>query len=86
MPVHFPTTFLIEEGRLAEGATALRLDCESITIAAGGLAVDGVEVRQLVALGWTPRCLSFESNGQAYNFDIVGVVVIRPSRAIFPFA
>ncbi|CAJ0876862.1 MULTISPECIES: hypothetical protein [unclassified Ralstonia] len=86
MPIRFPRTILIEEARLAEGAASLRLDCESITVAPGGLTVDGVEVRQLLALGWTPRCLSFESNGQAYHFDINGVAVIRPSRAVFPFA
>ncbi|MRS98062.1 hypothetical protein GJQ57_05255 [Ralstonia pickettii] len=86
MPIHFPKTLLIEEHRLAEGAAALRLDCESITVGPGGLTADGVQVRQLLALDWTPHCLSFESNGQAYNFDIDGVAVIRPSRATFPFA
>ncbi|MBA9845634.1 MAG: hypothetical protein QM625_08035 [Ralstonia sp.] len=85
MPIHFPTTLLIEEGRDAGGA-ALRLECESITVATGGITADGVEVRQLLALNWTPRHLSFESDGQAYSFDIKGVAVIRPSHAIFPFA
>ncbi|WP_152545582.1 hypothetical protein [Ralstonia pickettii] len=86
MPIHFPKTLLIEEHRRSEGAAALRLDCGSITIASGGLTVDGVEARHLLALDWTPHCSSFESNGQAYSFDINGVAVIRPSRAVFPFA
>ncbi len=85
MPIHFPKTLLIEESRDADRAS-LRLECESITVAPGGLTADGVEVSQLLALNRTPRHLSFESNGQAYSFDINGVAVIRPNRAIFPFA
>jgi hypothetical protein len=86
MTTHFPGTLLLEESRLTRGAASLQLDCGSITVAPGGLVVEGVEVRQLLALAWAPHYLSFEWGGHSYNFNVAGVAVIRPTSALFPFA
>ncbi|OCS48498.1 hypothetical protein BEK67_21015 [Ralstonia pickettii] len=86
MPIHSPGSFLLQEFCTPSGDAALRLECSSITIASGGITVDQVEVRRLLSLEWVPHYLSFEADGKAFNFEVNGVVVIRPSRAVFPFA
>lgn len=85
MPVYFPSSVLIEE-RAFVGAITLRLDCGSVTISPGGITADQVEAKRLVGLNWVPRRLSFAVDDETFGFDVHGVAIIRPSRAVFPFA
>jgi len=84
MAIYFPISFLIEEHAPA-GAAALRINCGSVTVGPGGATADGAEVGRLVGLNWTPRWFSFESGGETLRFEVQGVAVIRPARAVFPF-
>lgn len=83
---HHPASILLESTRGPRGRTEYRLDCDSVTVAPGGLVVEGVEIRRLLALSWAPEIVSFDAWGQCHRYKVGPVAVVRPRRAIFPFA
>ncbi|MCY1206792.1 hypothetical protein D9M72_183700 [compost metagenome] len=83
---HHPGSILLESTHGAQGRIEYLLGCDSVTVAAGGLVVEGVEVRRLLALSWAPEYVSFNAWGQRQRYKVGPVAIARPRRALFPFA
>ncbi|CAG9186241.1 hypothetical protein LMG23994_06122 [Cupriavidus pinatubonensis] len=83
---HYPAFILLESTLGARGRSRYRLDCDSVTVAPGGLVVEGVEVRRLLAISWAPEYVSFAAWGERHRYKVGPVAVVRPRRALFPFS
>lgn len=86
MATYLPGTILLEASGGKRGASALRLHCKSVTIAPGGVVVDGIAVRHLLAIAWNPEYLSFDFHGESYRIRVTSLGIVRPERALFQFA
>lgn len=83
MATYCPDSILLEGSGGKPGANALRLHCKRVTLAPGGVVVDGVAVRHLLTMAWNPEYLSFELQGESHRFRVISLGIVRPDRALF---
>ncbi|EKZ96527.1 hypothetical protein SGO26_06445 [Cupriavidus metallidurans] len=83
MPAYQPASILLEAHYFGDDAEMLRLPCASVTVQSGAILVDGVEIRHLHALRWTPDYLSFSDGGDHHRYPVSRPAVIGPQAARF---
>ncbi|ABF08063.1 hypothetical protein ACUXAV_003870 [Cupriavidus metallidurans] len=83
MPAYQPASILLEAHYFGDDTEMLRLPCASVTVQSGAILVDGVEIRQLHALRWTPDYLSFSDGGDHHRYPVSRPAVIGPQAARF---
>ncbi|KAI3597730.1 hypothetical protein D8I24_6546 [Cupriavidus necator H850] len=64
------TTIFLEAHYFGEDHEELRLPCEAVAAAAGGLVVAGVEARHLRTLKWRPDYVSYWADGQLLRLAV----------------
>ncbi|MGO4302519.1 hypothetical protein [Cupriavidus sp. RAF12] len=83
MTAYLPASILLEAHYFGDDAEMLRLPCASVTVQGGAIVVDGVEIRHLRALRWTPDYLSFDAGGDRHRYPVSRPAVVGPQAARF---
>ncbi|SCU74125.1 conserved hypothetical protein [Cupriavidus necator] len=77
------TTIFLEAHFFAEDHEELRLPCDAVAVATGGLVVTGVEARHLRALKWRPDYLSYWEDGQLLRLAVGQWIALDALTALF---
>lgn len=83
MPAYQAASILLEAHYFGDDAELLRLPCDSVTVQGGAILVDGVEIRHLRGLRWTPDYLSFDAGGDHHRYPVSRPAVVGPQAARF---
>ncbi|RZT42404.1 hypothetical protein [Cupriavidus agavae] len=83
MPAYQAAAILLEAHYFGDDAETLHLPCDSVTVQGGAILVEGVEIRFLRGLRWTPDYLSFQSGGDHYRYPVGRPAVVGPQAARF---
>ncbi|MBB2918120.1 hypothetical protein [Cupriavidus alkaliphilus] len=77
------TTICLEAHYFGEDHKELRLPCEAVAAAGGGLIVTGVELRPLQKLKWRPDYLSYWADGQLLRLAVGPWIAVAPMTVRF---
>ncbi len=83
MPLYQSDSILLEAHYFGDDAETLRLPCGSVSVIAGAIVVDGIELRQLQSLRWTPDFLSFDAQGTRHRYPVSRPALVGPGQARF---
>lgn len=77
------TTIFLEAHYFGEEREDLRLPCDTVAAAAGGLIVTGIRLDQLQKLKWRPDYLSYWEDGQLLRLAVGPWVALAPMTVRF---
>ncbi|WP_439685120.1 hypothetical protein MNJPNG_06455 [Cupriavidus oxalaticus] len=76
-------TIFLEAHYFGEDREELRLPCDAVAAAAGGLVITGIELRPLQRLKWRPDYLSYWEDGQLLRLAVGPWVALAPMTVRF---
>jgi len=77
------TTIFLEAHYFGEDREELRLPCDAVAAAAGGLIITGIELRPLQRLKWRPDYLSYWEDGQLLRLAVGSWLAVAPMTVRF---
>ncbi|MCY1263151.1 hypothetical protein D9M68_124200 [compost metagenome] len=77
------TTIFLEAHYFGEDREELRLPCDAVAAAAGGLVVTGIRLHHLQKLKWRPDHLSYWDDGQLLRLAVGPWVALAPMTVRF---
>ncbi len=83
MPLYLSDSILLEAHYFGDDAEFMRLACAQVTVGNGAIVVQGIELRYLQGLRWTPDFLSFDASGDHHRYPVGRPALIGPDRAQF---
>ncbi|MFJ1255958.1 hypothetical protein [Cupriavidus sp. CuC1] len=77
-------SIFLESEFLPGDVAELRLPCETVTVTADAVTIQGIETRHIQAMAWLAEYLSFDAGREHHRLRVARPIVKPPLRARFP--